>query len=191
MKDHLWWRCTFIRRCQALASLVQMWSDIGRNCFYSGTLHSVIDNNTVHKVEVATLEDRRMTIQQIIQDVKLNVELMDKNIHANCAFGSCPHERFLKFSHLFRSRNESISSSFFWQSAKKSRTFSVDLSHRMKHGSITITLRVRSCRSNGGMITHNPQKRLASNSQQASCYSQSLGPAWSSDGGLSGKGHHN
>ncbi|KAK8384231.1 hypothetical protein O3P69_009169 [Scylla paramamosain] len=42
---------------------------------------SAIDEETIRQVEAAILEDRRITVRQLAQDVDINVRSMDKIIH--------------------------------------------------------------------------------------------------------------
>ncbi|XP_029648851.1 protein GVQW3-like [Octopus sinensis] len=46
-----------------------------------GWPYSDIDDNTIHKVEAAILEDCGITIQQLAREVKINVGSMEKIIH--------------------------------------------------------------------------------------------------------------
>ncbi|XP_029639742.1 protein GVQW3-like [Octopus sinensis] len=46
-----------------------------------GQSHSVIDGATIHKVEAAILEDHRITIRQLAQEVKISVGSVKKIIH--------------------------------------------------------------------------------------------------------------
>ncbi|XP_014785205.1 uncharacterized protein LOC106879959 [Octopus bimaculoides] len=46
-----------------------------------GRPHSIIDDDTIHKVEIAILWDHRITIQQLAQEVKISVRSVENIIH--------------------------------------------------------------------------------------------------------------
>ncbi|XP_029648763.1 uncharacterized protein LOC115222601 [Octopus sinensis] len=109
----------------------------------SGQPHSAIDDDTIHKGKAAILKDRRITIRQLVREVKISEGSMEKKITTICTRGSCLHDGFPGCSHLLRSSNELTAPRLVWQCSKKmKRTFSVDLSHKMKYGSITMIPRL-------------------------------------------------
>ena len=42
---------------------------------------SAIDDDSISEVEVAILEDRRITVRQLAQDVKISIDPVEKKIH--------------------------------------------------------------------------------------------------------------
>lgn len=83
----------------------------------SGRQDSAIDNDIIHRVEAAILEDFRITIQKLTQNVKINVGLVEKIIHDNLQMRKLS-SRFTECSHVFIIEGESIDPRLFWQCAQ-------------------------------------------------------------------------
>ncbi|XP_029650201.1 uncharacterized protein LOC115223668 [Octopus sinensis] len=119
-----------------------------------GQPHSTIDDDTIYKMEAAILEEHRITIRQLAQEVKISVGSVEKLIHDHLHMRKLS-ARINSSQALLTMRQEN-KKDFFGRLIIQDETW-------VHH----YDLRLKSSRSNGSMITHHLQRRLASNSQQA------------------------
>ena len=146
-KRNLWWNernlwgwCPIIWRCKTLVAPVQVWPNICWNGSYSWA--PPFCHWWRHHPSSGGYHFRRPTYNCLPVSPKCQDKCRvcgKKSFRTICTSIRCLHSRFPGCSLLFRSRNESIAQRLFWTYVKKTRKpFLTDLSHRMKHGSITI-----------------------------------------------------
>ena len=83
-------------------------------------LQSAIADDTNQQVEATILDDRCITIRQLVQDVKINVRYVEKVIYDHLQMEKGVFSMDYRSSQLSRSMNESSAPRLFRPCAKKS-----------------------------------------------------------------------
>ncbi|XP_014782081.1 protein GVQW3-like [Octopus bimaculoides] len=81
--------------------------------------HSAIDEDSIHKVEAVILEDHRITIRQLAQEVKVSVGSVKNIIHNHLQMRKVSAKWIPRMLTPFQKQERANCSRLFWQRARR------------------------------------------------------------------------